>query len=171
MYPGVDLVYYGNERQLEYDFVVEPGAEPRAITLAFEGVGSVAVNAAGDLVLPVRRGRAPAAEARRSTRTSMASGARGRAVRARGQSQVGFQVAAYDATKPLVIDPVLVYSSYLGGLGEDNGSGIFVDATGIYVGGLTVSSDFPIAGTPYQDSIAGDYDAYVAKLDPTGRRP
>jgi uncharacterized repeat protein (TIGR01451 family) len=81
---------------------------------------------------------------------------------------VGFAVAAYDKRKPLVIDPVLVYSTYVGGLSEDNISGLFADATGIYVAGLTVSPDLPAAGTPYQSGIGGDYDAYVAKLNPAG---
>ncbi len=86
----------------------------------------------------------------------------------KGERRVGFQVAAYDQTRPLVIDPVLVYSTYLGGLGEDNGSGIAVDATGIYVTGLTVSPDFPTAGSPYQGGQVADYDAFVTKLNPAG---
>ena len=85
----------------------------------------------------------------------------------RGERGVGFQVAAYDGTKPLIIDPVLVYSTYLGGFREDNGSGIAADATGIYLAGLTVSPDFPTPGSPSRSQV-GDYDAFVTKLNPAG---
>ena len=74
----------------------------------------------------------------------------------------------YDRSRPLIIDPTLVYSSYLGASDEDNGSGIAVDSTGIYIAGLTASTAFPVSGSPYQDENAGGYDAYVTKLNPAG---
>jgi hypothetical protein len=168
VYPGVDLVYYGNGRQLEYDFIVTPGADPRAISLGFEGVGMPAVDGDGDLVLPVEGSHL---RLRKPVAYQEIEGTK-RNVPARyeltGDRRVAIRVAAYDTTKTLVIDPVLVYSTYIGGGGEDNGSGIVVDATGIYVAGLTVSFDYPMGGTPFQGAIAGDYDAYVTKLNPEG---
>ena len=148
VYRGIDLVYYGNGRQLEYDFIVAPGADPGVITLAFGGADALAVSTEGDLVLQTRGGelrlRKPLIyQEVGGTKRSVPGG-----YVVRGERRVGFQVAAYDGTKPLVIDPVLVYSTYLGGFGEDNGSGIAADATGIYLAGLTVSPDFPTAGSP-----------------------
>ena len=168
VYPGVDLVYYGNGRQLEYDFVVAPGADPRAISLGFEGVGALAVDAEGDLVLPIQGSHL---RLRKPVAYQEIGGTR-RNVPVRyemtGDRRVAIRVAAYDTTKTLVIDPVLVYSTYIGGGGEDNASGIVVDTTGIYVAGLTVSFDYPMGGTPFQGAIGGDYDAYVTKLNPAG---
>ena len=148
VYRGIDLVYYGNGRQLEYDFIVAPGADPGVITLAFEGADALAVSAEGDLVLQTRGGelrlRKPLIyQEVGGTKRSVPGG-----YVVRGERGVGFQVAAYDGTMPLIIDPVLVYSTYLGGFFEDNGSGIAADATGIYLAGLTVSPDFPSAGAP-----------------------
>ncbi len=80
---------------------------------------------------------------------------------------MGIEVASYDATRPLVIDPILTYATYLGGNGEDNGGGIHVDDSGIYVGGMTLSTDFP-SQDPLVASNSGGFDAFVAKLDPTG---
>jgi hypothetical protein len=151
VYPGVDLVYYGNQRQLEYDFIVAPGADPQAIRLAFEGVDRLTLDARGNLVLHTSGGevlqRAPIVYQEIDGARQAISG---RYV-FRGKDRVGFQVAAYDRTRPLVIDPVLLYSTYLGGsdLGgssHDEGRGIAVDGSGsAYVTGLTLSSDFPTA--------------------------
>jgi hypothetical protein len=170
VYRGIDLVYYGNGRQLEYDFIVAPGADPRVITLAFEGAGALTVSTEGDLVLQTRGGEL---RLRKPLIYQEVGGAK-RSVPGgyvvKGERGVGFQVAAYDGTKPLIIDPVLVYSTYLGGSGEDNGSAIAADATGIYLAGLTISPDFPPAGSPspYQGGQVGDYDAFVTKLNPAG---
>src|SRR4029077_6998079 len=165
---GIALVYYGNGRQLEYDFIVAPGADPGVITLAFGGADALAVSTEGDLVLQTRSGelrlRKPLIyQEVGGTKRSVPGG-----YVVRGERGVGFQVAAYDGTKPLIIDPVLVYSTYLGGVGEDNGSGIAADATGIYVVGLTVSPDFPPAGSPVQGNKGADYDAFITKLNPAG---
>ncbi len=170
VYPGVDLVYYGNQQQLEYDFVVAPGADPRAITLDFEGTEKLRVklSADGSLLLRTTGGEL---RLRKPSIYQETNGAR-REVSGgyvlRGKHQVGFQVGPYEATKPLIIDPVLLYSTYLGGGGEDNSSGVVVDSTGIYLAGLTVSTNFPTAGPPYQSTNGGDYDAFVTKLNPSG---
>ena len=170
VYRGIDLVYYGNGRQLEYDFIVAPGADPGVITLAFEGADALELGTEGDLVLHTRGGEL---RLRKPLIYQEVGGAK-RSVAGgyvvKGGGGVGFQVAAYDGTKPLIIDPVLVYSTYLGGSGEDNGSGIAADATGIYLAGLTVSPEFPTAGSPYQGAPGADYDAFVTKLNPRAPR-
>ena len=122
VYPGVDLVYYGNHGQLEYDFVVAPGADPRLVTLAFEGAREVHIDARGELVLGVEGGEV---RQHKPVVYQEVAGVKqevaGRYVM-KGTRQVGFRVAAYDPSRPLIIDPVLVYSTYLGGSGSETGS-------------------------------------------------
>ena len=183
VYRGVDLVYYGNQRQLEHDFVVAPGAGPEQIRMAVEGAERVELDS-GDLVLHAAGGdvrlRAPVAYqevdgARRWVAASYVlqegnpqSEIRNPKSDAPHSQEVGFELAAYDATRPLVIDPVLVYSTYFGGSGYDSAYTIAVDSFGsAYVAGMTSSLDFPTA-SPLRPSNGGYYDAFVAKLDPTG---
>lgn len=177
VYPGVDVVYYGNQRQLEFDFVVAPGADPTAIRLAFDGADKLTLEA-DDLVVRFQGGtirlHQPAVW---QDLNGIKQPVVGRydllPIRAgEGQErtgQVGFQVAAYDASHPLVIDPVLSYSTYLGGSSFDQPGGIAVDAAGnAYVTGQTTSSNFPVTAGVVQSTSGGDYDAFVAKLNPTG---
>ena len=168
VYPGVDLVYYGNQQQLEYDFIVAPGADLRVIRLAFEGVGKAQVDESGDLMLRTADGEI------RQHRPIVYQevGGNKREIASRylieGADQVGFEVAEYDAARPLVIDPVLDYSTYLGGGGGDAGVGIAVDsARNAYVMGITNSSDFPTMN-PLQPASGGSIDTFVAKLNPAG---
>jgi hypothetical protein len=169
VYPGVDLAYYGNQRQLEYDFVVAPGATPGVVRLSFQGTEGMALDAQGDLVLHTVGGdvveHAPVLY-------QESGGVRqpvwGRYV-LEGGGQVGFAVGAYDASRPLVIDPVLSYSTYLGGTGLDNGSGIAVNSSGnAYVTGYTTSTDFPTTAGAFQTTSPADYNAFVARLNATG---
>lgn len=174
IYPGVNLVYYGNQRQLEYDFVVQPGADPGRIALNFSGSferegRALTLDAAGDLVIPARTGEvrfhkpviyqpqeAPAGY-RRAVEGSFVLLAKNR---------VGFNIAAYDKTKPLVIDPALNYATFLGGNNYDAGLAIAADSTGAaYVAGLTLSTNFP---TSNSGTLKGATDAFVTKLNPTG---
>ena len=115
VYPGIDLVYYGNPRQLEHDFVVAPGTDPAAIALEIEGAGQPSIDAKGDLVLANPRGavrfQKPVIYQEVNGRRQMVAGA----YVLTGAGRLGFRVGAYDPTRPLVIDPVLVYSTYLGG--------------------------------------------------------
>ena len=144
LYPGIDLVYYGTQRQIEYDFVVRPGADPNRIVLGFEGADRLDVDAHGDLVLHTAGG---VVRQRRPLIYQEVDGVRraipGGYVKLDG-TQVSFRVAAYDTRRPLVIDPALVYSTFLGGSAPDFGLGIAVDAAGnAYVTGETTSADFP----------------------------
>src|SRR5437016_685340 len=168
VYPGVDLVYYGKQRQLEHDFVIVPGADPGSITMAVEGAERLSVDVQGDLVLALKGGEVRFQKpvvyqevegVRREIPSSyMLKGAR----------QVGFQVAAYDASQPLIIDPVLSYSTYLGGSGGNVGYGIAVDATGnTYVTGFTTGS-FPTTAGAYQTTFGGGTDAFVTVLNALG---
>lgn len=171
VYRGVDLVYYGNQRRLEYDFSVAPGTSPTAIRLAFEGAELVAINASGDLALSTSGGEVCQ---HRPFVYQEVNGLR-KEIPARyvkkGKSQIGFKVAAYDKNQPLIIDPVLSYSTYLGGSTVDEGFSIAVDSAGnAYVTGLTQSRDFPTANPlqPNADIGCCFGDAFVTKLNATG---
>ena len=171
VYPGVDLVYYGNQGQLEYDFVVAPGADPGLVTLAFAGARDVHIDARGDLVLGVEGGEV---RQHKPVVYQEVAGVKqevaGRYVM-KGTRQVGFRVAAYDPSQPLIIDPVLVYSTFLGGGSADLGEDIAVDGAGsAYVTGSTVSADFPTTAGAAETTLAGSSDAFVTKLDATGSR-
>jgi hypothetical protein len=218
VYPGVDLVYYGNQRQLEYDFVVAPGADPSTIALDVGavpddiGTGREPPTVAAGLprhlshenggVKPPLRGRAhrdaplqiaadgdlvvktDAGEVRfhkplvyqpaiysgqRTTDNGLRTPVEGYFV-LQADNQVGFNVASYDHTRPLVIDPVLSYSTYLGGSGLDYGTSIAVDSSGsAYVTGVTYSTDFPTVNPLQSANTAGSKGtAFVTKLNPAG---
>jgi hypothetical protein len=140
----VSLVYYGNQGQLEYDFVLAPGADPNAIVLDFAGADQIAVDDEGNLVLRLAGGQV---RQRRPVIYQEVDGVRQEVSGAyvlTGEHRVGFQIGNYDATRPLVIDPVLVYSTYLGGGDGEAGGSIAVDGAGnAYVTGFTTSTDFP----------------------------
>jgi hypothetical protein len=169
-YPGINIIYYGRPDRLEYDFAVAPGADPAVIKLAYKGARSVRVDARGDLVLDTGVGEV------RQLKPAVyqeVGGAR-RAVSGgyvlKGKHLVGFQIGPYDKGKALIIDPVLAYSTYLGGSGFDVGVGIAVDSSGnAYVTGSTGSIDFPVTSSGLRTVYAGGTrSAYVAKLNPSG---
>lgn len=168
VYRGIDLIYYGDQKNLEYDFVVAPRANPRAINLVFEGAGGVRINAGGELVLSASGGEI---RQHKPVVYQEMNGAR-KEIAARyvmkGKNQVGFEIAQYDTSKPLVIDPVLVYSTYLGGRNDDSALGVAVDSSGAaYVTGATQSTNFPVMN-PIQPASGGLYDLFVTKLAPNG---
>jgi uncharacterized protein (TIGR03437 family) len=170
VYPGIDLVWYGNQRRLEYDFVVAPGADPKQIQVAYEGVESLGVEANGDLVLRTALGEV------RQQRPRVFQECGGRQVEVAAQyaivapNRVSFELAMYDRQRELRIDPVvLAYSTYLGGSGTDSGYGIALDGSGsAYVTGSAASADFPTK-SPYQGAYrGGTSDVFVTKLAPAG---
>jgi hypothetical protein len=167
VYAGVDVVYYGERQQLEYDFEVAPGADTRQITLEFAGVKRMKVErATGDLVLKTAGGEV---RQRRPVAYQEVGGAR-REVESRyvlrAAREVRLEVGEYDRTRPLVIDPVLTYSTFFGSAGFDYAAAIAVDSSGhAYITGNTWWLNLPLKN-PYQ-TRPYEYgpDAFVAKLD------
>ncbi len=169
VYPGINLVYYGNQPQLEYDFVVAPGANPDDIRFNLQGVESITLDAKGNLVLHTALGDVQ----EHSPTLYQEVGGKQWTVSGQfvllGTNEVGFQVGAYDKSLPLVIDPVLTYSTYLGGSAADYGFGVAVDGSGnAYVTGYTLSTNFPTTTGVFQSSLSGSEDAFVTKLNASG---
>ena len=178
VYKGVDLIYYGNQKHLEYDFVVAPHADPKQIKLQFAGAQGVRVNAAGDLLVRTRgrelKWQKPSVYQQDATgKHSVAAHFRLKTL-PNGQAGVSFALGHYNTDRPLVIDPVLIYSTFLGGTvtkgNSDTATSIALDGNGnAYVTGGAYSVDFPItdnAPVPFNFSQA---IAFVTKLSPAGR--
>jgi beta-propeller repeat-containing protein len=169
VYPGVDLVYYGNQRQLEHDFIIAPHADPSSITLNLAGAEKLFLDTQGHLVLRVKEGEAQFEKPRIYQDVGGVRREIPGSYLLKGAHQVGFQVATYDTSRPLVIDPVLFYSTFLGGGGDDFGHGIAVDSAGnAYVTGPTTSANFPTTSGVAQSALRGGSDVFVTKLNPTG---
>jgi hypothetical protein len=177
VYPGIDLVYYGNQRQLEYDFVVAPGADPSKIALRLDGANELEIDAQGDLVLHAAEGNV---RVKKPVIYQDMDGVRRQiegGYTLTGVNRVGFQLAAYDTSRTLVIDPVLAYSTYLGGgpgsptsdIGKDLAFGIAADGAGnAYVTGRTTSNNFPTTAASFRPNDAAGADGFVTKLNATG---
>lgn len=177
IYPGVDLVYYGNQQQLEYDFVVAPGADPNVIALRFTGGPeggdslSSSIDSNGDLVAHLQGGdvrfhRPLVYQTDGQQHKHLIDGH----YVLRGSDQVGFAVAAYDRGRQLVIDPTLSYSTYLGGSNVDVGLGVTLDRFGsCFITGSTLSSDFPTFNPlmGYQ----GQQDIFITKFNSKASAP
>ncbi len=169
IYPGIDLVYYGKQGRLEFDFVVSPGADPKAIKLQFDGPGRLSTGKDGGISIRIGD---RSLELLPPNIYQMKDGQRtavtGQFVRNGSSETFGFQVSKYDSSEPLVIDPSLSYSTYLGGTGNDYASGIAVDSQGnSYLAGDTTSTDFPTSNG-YSASGNSNGLVFVTKLDPTG---
>ena len=167
VYPGVDLVYYGNQQQLEYDFTVAPGADPGVIRLAFSGAESMALDAQGDLVLHTAAGdveeHAPVLYQEKGGARQAVSGH----YVLEPDGQVGFAVGTYDSSQPLVIDPTLVYSTLLGGDGNDQGNAIAVDQAGnVYITGYTDSDNFPETGDGVPGNLGSQKSSCPSSMPP-----
>jgi hypothetical protein len=174
VYPGVDLIYYGNQGQLEYDFRVAPGADPRQITLSFKGASSHVdskgiTGSAGDLILSTHDGEVRF-QAPRIYQRSDSSGSDKKEIagsfRQLAGNRIGFTIGSYDHSRELVIDPALNYSTYLGSSGTESNVKIAVDSAGtIYVGGSTDSTDFPRVPTT-NPGLTGAENIFISKINP-----
>lgn len=165
VYPGIDLVYRGSGRQVEYDFFIAPGADPRRIRLKFDGADRLSLDKDGALVVRARgeelRQPVPFAfqDKQGATRARVEVG-----YRLLGRNEVGFTVGDYDRAETLVIDPVLV-ATYFGGSSFDVATNVGVDSTGaVWVVGHTSSPSIPISGG-YREGPAGNIDLFVAKFN------
>ncbi|MCU1298022.1 MAG: uncharacterized protein JWO91_2300 [Acidobacteriaceae bacterium] len=196
VYPGIDLIYYGHQGHLEYDFEVAPGADPRQVALQFNGSDKTTLTPRGDLVLATASGNVKL----QAPRVYQKYGQEERPVASkfafRGKDQVGFELGDYDRSRALVIDPVLTYSTYLGGSGDESCStitgntvmpglppgspaipgtpgcpAITVDLGGnMYAAGSTTSADFPPfpSGTGLGGTLHGTANVFVSQFNSTG---
>src|SRR5262249_22275548 len=163
VYSGIDVVYQGNNRRLRYDFEVKPGASPKAIRLAYPGAKKVSVDKAGNLHVATANSESVSTKpyvyqevngVRREVQGSY---------RVDSNQQVTFDIAAYDTTQTLTIDPTLTNSTLLGGNQVDSANGVAVDGTAIYIAGTTLSANFP--STSGAIGLIGTTDAFVTKMN------
>ncbi len=179
IYPGVDLLYYGNQRQLEYDFVVSPGADPHRIQFDVRGARNISTDKDGDLVFHFADGEL---RWRKPVVYQETNGIRqtiyGRYIVRRGH-RVGFALGEYDSHRALIIDPAFAYSTYIGGAtGGSSAAAVAVDASGnAYLTGYTRAWDFPVTPGAFQTTCPsgqGQYGcgtwgaAFITKMNPTG---
>ena len=169
VYPGIDMVYYGNQRQLEYDFVVAPGANPRLIRFRVEGADRLRLDKTGTLLVTLKHG-----EVRLNKPVIYQLDEKGGRREVKGTyvisgNEVRFKLETFDTSKPLVIDPVLSYQTLLGSGQNDSASGIAVDSQGsAYVTGRTEGTNFPTTVGAFKSTSPNGGGAFVTKLDPTG---
>ena len=168
VYPGIDLLFYGNQRQLEYDFVLAPGADPNRIELAYDGVDSIRTNPAGDLVLATSAGdfiqkKPKVYQQFNGKQVEIAAN-----YKIHTGKTVSFELARYDHAKPLVIDPVIVFNAIVGSSAADTAAGVAIDGSlNTYVTGTTIAVDFPLSSA-FQSTFQGTQKIFVFKLNPTG---
>jgi len=174
VYPGVDLVYYGNQQQLEYDFVVAPAASPNAIRLRLEGAAALSLDDNGNLSVRTNNG---AVEFEKPLVYQVVHGRRALVdgqFKLMADNTVGFTLGHYDRARPLVIDPVLLYSTFFGGTNAEFVVAAASDAAGnAYVTGLTISEDFPLTAGAFQavNFATGANDvstAFISKFNSSG---
>jgi hypothetical protein len=174
VYPGVDLVYYGNQRQLEYDLIVAPGSDPRKIVMRVEGNKSLALDRQGNLTLKMPSGTVMLHKPNIYQNINGTRQAVEGRYKLNGAHQVGFHVGDYDTSKPLIIDPVVLYSTYIAGFAVvfEESYGIAVDGAGnAYITGVTGSTNLPSTAGAYDTSLSGPTDAFVIKIDAAGSAP
>jgi uncharacterized protein (TIGR03437 family) len=169
-YPGIDMVFYGNAGQLEYDLIVAPHADPGRVRMRFDGARRLRLESSGDLRIETASGvlwqKRPVVYQESSDGRRQISG---RYVV--DGKRVHFAVDGYNPAEPLVIDPVLVYATYFGGKGDDSPQAMAVDAAGnAYVTGYTVSTDYPAVPQSSTNAAHGGEDVFVTKIDPTGQK-
>jgi Beta-propeller repeat len=177
LYPGIDLVFYGTNGRLEYDWLVHPHARPDAIAMTIQGANTVRIGPGGTLHLTTPAG---VIEQRPPSIYQPAGGKRARGVltparwvageyRILSRNRVGFHLDAYDRSRPLIIDPVLAYSTYFGTGGSVYANGIAVDGSGsAYITGAAEAGGTILTRNPYQSASGGLEDGFVAKLNASG---
>lgn len=168
VYPGIDLVYYGNQKQVQYDFELAPYADPALVKWKIEGVKNTEIAVDGRLLLHTDLGtlsfEKPIIYQTKEGQKEFVEGG----YRISAEREVGFEIASYDKSRPLVIDPTLSYSTILAGNGEDGIFGIAVDQSGAaYVTGYTFSTNLPIT-TGSAGAQQGDADVFVTKIAASG---
>ncbi len=165
VYPGVNLAFHGAQRQLEFDFVVAPGADPAPIGFHFTGAQGMKTDENGNLIVSSSAGdvllhKPVAYQEQNGSRQNIDS-----RFLLKANNQVSFQLGNYDRSRELVIDPSVTYATYLGGSAEDDGFGIAVDSSGnAYVTGKTMSTNFPTVSGGYSGTNAGGFDVFVTKI-------
>jgi hypothetical protein len=167
MYPGVDVVYRTSGSNLEYDFVVAPGASTDPITMSYSGAGQAVMRGTGDIAIGFAQGdlvqKIPVAYQMSGGIKNLISASYVN----KGAGRFGVALGPYNQSEELVIDPVLLYSTYLGGNGFDAAYSISVDPSGnAYVAGLTTSTDFP--GTIRPPAAGGNAHAFLSKINAAG---
>lgn len=168
-YPGIDLVYYGSQRQLEYDFIVAPGADPRVINIVFDGAQSLEIDKNGDLLIKtfsgvIRHHKPVVYQEKEGKKTPVSAH-----YILKSGNQIGIALGVYDKTQKLFIDPVLSYSTFLGGSSRDVGYGIAVDNSGnAYITGFTGSLNFPVTAGVFQPTRNQLSEGFIAKLNSSG---
>lgn len=170
VYSGIDLVCYGTGNRVEYDFIVKPGADPNQVSLSFDGARKISRDTnSGDISIPTAAGKMAL---QKPVLYQMENGEK-RPIEGnykfQGNDRLGFDVRDYDRSEPLVIDPVLAYSTYLGGSNQDDSYGMTVDSSGnAFVAGSTWSVDFPVTGNSISAAPLEGYKMFVSKLNPSG---
>ena len=164
VYPGINVAFYGGQKQLEFDFIVAPGSIPADIRLAVAGAHRIATDNSGNLILASSAGNVLL---HKPVAYQQKDGVR-QPVDARfvvqAKNQVSFELGNYDRSRELVIDPSVSYATYLGGTGEDDANAIAIDSSGnAYVTGQTKSTDFPTKNALHGGN-AGGFDVFITKL-------
>ena len=171
LYPGIDVKFYGKKGQLEYDVIVKSGADPSNVLFTYDGADNLIISEDGDLVLSLEKTKII------QKKPYVYQNIRGKLVERVGSFKIydsqnmmyGFEIGAYDKDFPLIIDPILEYSTFLGGTGSDHGTSIAVDKQGnIYVVGTTQSLDFPTINAIDPTFDGGSLDVFVTKFNATG---
>ena len=166
VYPGINLLFYGNQGRLEYDFQVEPGADPRQAELEFNGAKQLQLKD-GALIIQGQSGNmrleAPRVYQEIAGKQQPVDGS----FVLRGGKRAGFAIGSYDHSRELVIDPILTFSSYFGGTSDEHSSYIAIDGSfNIYLTGSTQSPNLPTVSTIFQPTLKGTQNVYVAKITP-----
>ena len=170
LYPGIDLCYYGSKNRLEYDFQVSPGADPSLIRVKYAVDQTLSINTDGQLVIATPLGdlveNIPMIYQMDGNKQLVVAGQ----YRLINDHTFGFEINSnYRRDLPLIIDPVLDYSTYVGGTANDFGRGIAISSAGhAYITGFTASADFPVAGTSLDSTYNGGgtlgYDGFITKM-------